>query len=71
MLSFFSPAIIGPPKVSLVGCGNCIHVNISLPEADRSSGIKDIKSFYPGSQFSVYWKKLNGAVVRQTTNYCV
>ncbi|XP_034416735.1 interferon alpha/beta receptor 1a-like [Cyclopterus lumpus] len=54
--------IIGPPKVTLTGCGNCIHVNISLPEADRSSRIKDIKKFYHGSQFSVHWKTNKGAV---------
>ncbi|KAM7407920.1 hypothetical protein PAMA_003601 [Pampus argenteus] len=23
---------IGPPKLSLAGCGNCIHINISLPK---------------------------------------
>uniref|UniRef100_A0AAQ4PZ89 Fibronectin type-III domain-containing protein n=1 Tax=Gasterosteus aculeatus aculeatus TaxID=481459 RepID=A0AAQ4PZ89_GASAC len=52
-------AIIGPPKVSLSGCGKCIHVNISLPEADPRSGIKDIMSFYYGVQFRVFWKKRN------------
>ncbi|XP_068428701.1 cytokine receptor family member b1 [Clinocottus analis] len=55
----FSPfvnTIIGPPKVSLAGCGSCIQINMSLPEADRSSGIKDIKKFYPGSHFRVNWR---------------
>ncbi|XP_040913016.1 interferon alpha/beta receptor 2-like [Toxotes jaculatrix] len=45
----FSPytdTIIGPPTFSLAGCGNCIQMNISLPEADRSSGIDDILRFY-------------------------
>ncbi|XP_053296683.1 cytokine receptor family member b1 isoform X2 [Pleuronectes platessa] len=45
----FSPyrdTTIGPPEVSLAGCGNCIQINITLPEADRSSGIDDIQKFY-------------------------
>ncbi|KAM8856792.1 uncharacterized protein AB9W97_020950 isoform 2-T2 [Spinachia spinachia] len=56
----FTETIIGPPKVSLSGCGNCIHVNISLP-ADPSSGIEDIKSVYYGAQFRVFWMKRNEA----------
>ncbi|KAG8000866.1 Interferon alpha/beta receptor 2, partial [Nibea albiflora] len=50
---------IGPPTLSLVGCGNCIQVNISLPEPDGSSGVDDIHSFY-GAEYVVVWKKLNG-----------
>ncbi|XP_062259226.1 cytokine receptor family member b1 isoform X2 [Platichthys flesus] len=45
----FSPyrdTTIGPPEVSLAGCGNCIQINMTLPEADRSSGIDDIQKFY-------------------------
>ncbi|XP_054470934.1 interleukin-10 receptor subunit beta-like [Anoplopoma fimbria] len=68
--------IIGPPKISLAGCGNCIHVNISLPEADRSSGIKDMKTIYPGSQFEVIWMKgkgtmPQGSAITKTKNYTV
>ncbi|KAL6101101.1 uncharacterized protein ACO6RY_08102 [Pungitius sinensis] len=66
--------LIGPPKVSLSGCGNCIDVNISLPEADPSSGIEDIKSFYNGAQFRVFWKKRNEAeqsAVTKSKNYTV
>nr|XP_043907716.1 interferon alpha/beta receptor 1a-like isoform X2 [Solea senegalensis]XP_043907724.1 interferon alpha/beta receptor 1a-like isoform X2 [Solea senegalensis] len=43
---------IGPPVVSLAGCGDCIEINISLPQADRSSGINDIHQFY-GAQFRI------------------
>ncbi|XP_035460273.2 interferon lambda receptor 1 isoform X2 [Scophthalmus maximus] len=42
----FSPFKDSPPKVSLAGCGNCIQINMSLPEADRSSGINDIQKFF-------------------------
>ncbi|KAI3356617.1 hypothetical protein L3Q82_017827, partial [Scortum barcoo] len=47
---------IGPPELSLAGCGNCIQINITLPEADSSSRIHDIQKFY-GAQFIVYWRK--------------
>ncbi|XP_034429269.1 cytokine receptor family member b1 [Hippoglossus hippoglossus] len=55
----FSPyrdTTIGPPEVSLAGCGNCIQINMSLPEADRSSGIDDIQKFYY-SDFRVVCKR--------------
>ncbi|XP_037645307.1 interferon alpha/beta receptor 1-like isoform X2 [Sebastes umbrosus] len=84
----FKPDIhtkIGPPKVSLAGCGNCIQINISLPEADPSSRIDDIKTFYGGSQFRVFWRIPNEAQesivtgnkiytvnnLRPGTEYCV
>ncbi|XP_077947425.1 interferon alpha/beta receptor 2 isoform X2 [Gasterosteus aculeatus] len=55
----YTQTIIGPPKVSLSGCGKCIHVNISLPEADPRSGFKDIMSIYHDVKFRVFWKKRN------------
>ncbi|XP_011615974.2 uncharacterized protein isoform X1 [Takifugu rubripes] len=36
---------IGPPVVLLTGCGNCLHMQIILPEADSSSTVK-IHNFY-------------------------
>ncbi|KAM9851003.1 cytokine receptor family member b1 [Aulostomus maculatus] len=59
---FFSPieqTVIGPPKLTLLGCGNCIHVNISMPEADKRSNIHDIQHFYSAT-FRVSWKKTDG-----------
>ncbi|KAK5890805.1 hypothetical protein CesoFtcFv8_014289 [Champsocephalus esox] len=48
---------IGPTNVSLLGCGNCIQVNISFPEADRSAKLnKSMKIFY-GPRFVVSWWK--------------
>ncbi|XP_074514288.1 cytokine receptor family member b1 isoform X2 [Sebastes fasciatus] len=73
----FKPDIqtkIGPPKVSLAGCGNCIQINISLPKADPSSGIDDIKTFYGGSQFRVSWRIPNEAaesIVTTNKSYTV
>ncbi|TKS67652.1 Interferon alpha/beta receptor 2 [Collichthys lucidus] len=55
----YEQTIIGPPTLSLAGCGNCIQINISLPEPDRSSEIEDIHSFY-GVNYRVVWKKFNG-----------
>ncbi|XP_049904284.1 cytokine receptor family member b1 [Epinephelus moara] len=69
----YEDTIIGPPKVSLAGCGNCIQINISLPEADRSSKISDIQEFY-GAQFKIYWKKHNESTksfVTQNKSYTV
>ncbi|XP_077391993.1 interleukin-10 receptor subunit beta-like isoform X2 [Festucalex cinctus] len=56
----FEQTIIGPPKVKVTECGNCIQINISLPEADKSSGIpnNDIMAFYKAN-FRVLWKKSN------------
>ncbi|XP_030285377.1 uncharacterized protein LOC115588747 [Sparus aurata] len=48
----FTPSIqteIGAPKLSLAGFGTGIHVNISLPEPDRNSGVNDIGSHYMAS----------------------
>ncbi|XP_044073816.1 cytokine receptor family member b1 isoform X2 [Siniperca chuatsi] len=58
----FKDTKIGSPKLSLAGCGKCIQINISLPEADRSSRIDDIQKFY-NAHFKVSWKKREEAVV--------
>ncbi|KAK1902576.1 Interferon alpha/beta receptor 2 [Dissostichus eleginoides] len=48
---------IGPTNVSLLGCGNCIQVNMSFPEADRSAKLNEsMKTFY-GARFVVSWWK--------------
>ncbi|XP_051938986.1 cytokine receptor family member b1 isoform X2 [Hippocampus zosterae] len=56
----FEQTLIGPPKVTVTECGNCIQINISLPEADKSSGIpnNDIMAIYK-AKFRVLWKKSN------------
>ncbi|XP_071762339.2 cytokine receptor family member b1 [Centroberyx gerrardi] len=58
----FTDTKIGPPKLSLAGCGNCIQMNISLPEADKAAKIneRDILKYY-GASFKVYWKKPGGS----------
>uniref|UniRef100_A0A3Q3ARR9 Interferon alpha/beta receptor 2-like n=1 Tax=Kryptolebias marmoratus TaxID=37003 RepID=A0A3Q3ARR9_KRYMA len=45
----YKDTIIGPPALSLAGCGTCIQGNISLPVADRNIN-------YDPS-FSVFWRK--------------
>ncbi|XP_060944081.1 cytokine receptor family member b1 [Limanda limanda] len=62
---------IGPPEVSLAGCGNCIQINMTLPEADRSSGIDDIQKFYY-SRFRVVCtrgEKVVGTYIIQNRSY--
>ncbi|XP_058479377.1 cytokine receptor family member b1 [Solea solea] len=75
---------IGPPVLSLAGCGDCIEINISLPEADRSSGINDMHKFY-SPQFRILYrgketlvdfltKKLNNIIISNLdtgVEYCV
>lgn len=51
---FLCEAVIDPPTVSLAGCGNCIHVRVSLPAADNSSGVDDIHKFYRPTYTAVY-----------------
>ncbi|XP_071341594.1 cytokine receptor family member b1 isoform X2 [Trachinotus anak] len=50
---------IGPPELSVAGCGNCIQINMSLPEADKSSGISDIHKYYD-VHFNVTLRKTSG-----------
>ncbi|XP_038575686.1 interleukin-20 receptor subunit alpha-like isoform X2 [Micropterus salmoides] len=57
----FEDTKIGPPQLSLTGCGNCIQINISLPEADGQSGIPDIQELYD-ADFRVSWRKHNATV---------
>lgn len=58
---FLCKAIIGPPKVSLAGCGNCIHVNVSLPEVDSSPGDHFIHTKYAPT-YKVIFKERGGEV---------
>ncbi|KAF7645007.1 hypothetical protein LDENG_00212110 [Lucifuga dentata] len=62
----YKDTTIGPPKVSLAGCGTCINVNISMPEADKKSKIPDIQEMYK-CPFRVMWHKSGGAMETLTT----
>ncbi|KAM9710386.1 uncharacterized protein ACNS7B_024296 isoform 1-T1 [Menidia menidia] len=57
----FRDTTIGPPELSLSGHGTYIHVNISLPKADKLSKIDDIQKFFD-PKFIVLWRKENGKV---------
>ncbi|XP_024141651.1 interleukin-20 receptor subunit alpha [Oryzias melastigma] len=52
----YTDNVVGPLNLSLSGCGSCLRVNISLPEADRHSGVPDIQKLYDSS-FKVFWRK--------------
>ncbi|XP_055361334.1 cytokine receptor family member b1 isoform X2 [Betta splendens] len=66
----FIPSVhthIDPAEVSLSGCGNCIQVNISMPEPYWGSGIQDLYDYYDPT-FKLFWRKatkkpLNSSVV--------
>ncbi|KAL6485109.1 hypothetical protein MHYP_G00071540 [Metynnis hypsauchen] len=54
---YFTPytmTYLGPPSVTLAGCGNCFNINISLP--DRVSSDESLR-FYKGIRFDIHWKK--------------
>ncbi|XP_035531905.1 cytokine receptor family member b1 [Morone saxatilis] len=61
LFSPYEDTKITSPKLSLAGCGNCIHINISIPKANKRSQINDIQKFY-GGKFKILWKKRNGTV---------
>ncbi|XP_058248479.1 uncharacterized protein LOC131354626 isoform X2 [Hemibagrus wyckioides] len=53
----FSPyisTIIGPPKLSLSGCGHCLNISIDLPNRPDPSD-----SFYNAINFDIYWRKVS------------
>uniref|UniRef100_A0A672HVX0 Fibronectin type-III domain-containing protein n=1 Tax=Salarias fasciatus TaxID=181472 RepID=A0A672HVX0_SALFA len=54
----FEQSKISAPLLSLSGCGNCIKMNISVPQADKDSDISDIQKYY-GASFDVRWRKKN------------
>lgn len=63
LLSFlFWLARLGPPILSLTGCGDCLQLAISLPEADNNSGIVDIQKFY-SARFRILCKRGKDMVV--------
>ncbi|KAK2839399.1 hypothetical protein Q5P01_013139 [Channa striata] len=45
---------IGPPEVSLDGCGNCIRINISLPKHNNRA---EAEGLYNDPQFEIFWRK--------------
>ncbi|KAJ8004585.1 hypothetical protein DPEC_G00137800 [Dallia pectoralis] len=58
----FEETVIGPPALSLVGCGNCLQLNITLDEI-----VKDV--FGNSISFDVDWKTVDTPSKRiSTTN---
>ncbi|KAG7239135.1 hypothetical protein INR49_030016 [Caranx melampygus] len=51
----YSQTTIGPPELSLACCGNCIQMNMSLVEPDKSAGISDIHKIY-NLKFRIQWR---------------
>ncbi|XP_041857674.1 cytokine receptor family member b1 isoform X2 [Melanotaenia boesemani] len=54
----FRDTTIGPPELSVTGCGTCLQINITLPKADSRSGIHDLQKFYDAA-FKILWRKEN------------
>ncbi|XP_072542584.1 cytokine receptor family member b1 isoform X3 [Salminus brasiliensis] len=47
--------IIGPPSVTLSGCGDCLNISFSLPKGQVS---ENCWSFYKGISFDIHLKKV-------------
>lgn len=54
-------AVIGPPLLSVAGCGTCIQGNISMPDLDPYT--KDHAVYYDFS-YTVRWRKGNGGEIQ-------
>lgn len=58
MLCFFHlcifPATVGPPILSLSGCGDCLNISIDLPNRQDA-----YYSFYNAIDFDIHWKKVD------------
>ncbi|KAK2850401.1 hypothetical protein Q7C36_009184 [Tachysurus vachellii] len=48
----YTSTIIGPPILSLSGCGNCLNISIDLPNRQSSS------DFYNAIRFDIHWGKV-------------
>uniref|UniRef100_A0A667ZA18 Fibronectin type-III domain-containing protein n=1 Tax=Myripristis murdjan TaxID=586833 RepID=A0A667ZA18_9TELE len=75
----FTDTIIGPPKLSVAGCGNCIQINITMPEMDKTANISNLQ-FFNNPSFKISWKTAEGKQVRNQfllknlvtgTEYCL
>lgn len=58
--------------LALAGCGTCIQGNISLPDADRDSGVPDMFIFYR-PRFNVMWRKEKDGKIEvrsKLTHFC-
>ncbi|XP_056104719.1 cytokine receptor family member b1 [Rhinichthys klamathensis goyatoka] len=51
----YEDTIIGPPVISLSGCGNCLNISISPPR--ETPVTQHITRFYNSIEFRISWKK--------------
>ncbi|XP_064799960.1 uncharacterized protein LOC135518928 isoform X2 [Oncorhynchus masou masou] len=57
----FTQTVIGPPTLSLDGCGNCLVINITLPEMET------IQNVYGSNvHFQIYWKRAGETRIKET-----
>nr|XP_046220061.1 LOW QUALITY PROTEIN: uncharacterized protein LOC124044475 [Oncorhynchus gorbuscha] len=57
----FTQTVIGPPTLSLDGCGNCLVINITLPEMET------IQNVYGSTvSFQIDWKRAGETLIKET-----
>ncbi|KAI1899092.1 hypothetical protein AGOR_G00057930 [Albula goreensis] len=49
-----SHTVLGPPEVSVSGCGDCLRLNISFPRGRAPQSILEI---YKEFEFSIFWNR--------------
>ncbi|KAJ8386795.1 hypothetical protein AAFF_G00167440 [Aldrovandia affinis] len=60
----FTDTVLGPPEVSVVGCGGCLLLKITLP---RGRANKTIVEIYNEFVFSIFWKRPGESQVQKVT----
>ncbi|KAG7467295.1 hypothetical protein MATL_G00151810 [Megalops atlanticus] len=58
----YENTVLGPPQVSLAGCGNCLVINITFPRGRAEQSIQDIYGVF---QFNIFWRKTGEIQVQQ------
>ncbi|GAA6099327.1 cytokine receptor family member b1 isoform X1 [Tachysurus ichikawai] len=59
----YTSTIIGPPILSLSGCGNCLNISIDLPNRQSPSG------FYNAIHFDIHWAKVKDEKIKKSVPY--
>ncbi|KAF4086710.1 hypothetical protein AMELA_G00087430 [Ameiurus melas] len=49
----YTSTIIGPPKLTLSGCGDCLNISIDLPSRQSA-----YDNFYKAINFDIHWSKV-------------
>ncbi|KAG7463678.1 hypothetical protein MATL_G00179130 [Megalops atlanticus] len=60
----YTDTVLGPPEVSVTGCGGCLNLTITLPRGNARSSITEI---YMDFNFHIFWKRAGNTKVWNTS----